>query len=93
VRDGAGTVIGHAYGGYKEERGTFVGSASGGSKFAMDVLASGLCERVDLYGYTPQGSAKYFNPEGNSMNLVHIIGLENWMYRVAQEEEMMCVFT
>ena len=38
----------------------------------MDVLASGLCTRVDLYGYTAKGSAKYFN-RGRTMNLVHIM--------------------
>jgi len=87
-----GTFIGQVYKQYREERNLYIGSASGGCKFAMDVLASRLCTRVDLYGYTAGGSSKYFNPAGKSMNLVHLIGLEHWMYRVAMEEGMMCVY-
>ena len=66
-------------------------SSSGGFKLATDVLASNLCTRVDLYGYTAKGSAKYFN-RGKQMNTVHIMGLEHWVYRAAMEAEMLCVY-
>lgn len=55
------------------------------------MLASGLCTRVDVYGYTSKGTAKYFN-KGKAMSTVHIMGLEHWAYRLAQQEGMMCVY-
>ena len=36
-------------------------SASGGFKLASDIVSSGLCKRVSLYGYSSEGGAKYFN--------------------------------
>ena len=55
------------------------------------VMASGLCTRVDLYGYTAKGSAKYFN-RGKTMSSVHLMGLEHWTYRLAQQLGMACVY-
>lgn len=79
------------YAGYKAERKLARGSPSGGYKLAGDILASGLCNRVDLYGYTAKGTGKYFN-RGKTMSSVHIMGLEHWSYRLAQQEGMMCVY-
>ena len=43
----------------KENKKVSRGSASGGFKLAGDILASGLCTRVDLYGYSSEGAGKY----------------------------------
>mmetsp|Transcript_5733 Transcript_5733/g.14731 ORF Transcript_5733/g.14731 Transcript_5733/m.14731 type:complete len:504 (-) Transcript_5733:107-1618(-) len=67
------------------------GTPAGGFKFAMDVLSSGLCKRVDLYGYTASGSGKYFKRE-MLMKPVHYSGLEHWVYREAQAIGMLCVY-
>ena len=75
----------------KENKKISRGAASGGFKLAGDILASGLCTRVDLYGYSSEGAGKYFNL-GKTMSSVHLMGLENFIYRVAQEQEMMCVY-
>ena len=86
------TVFEAAYFLYKKENKKISrGSASGGYKLAGDILASGLCSRVDLYGYSSEGAGKYFNL-GKTMSSVHLMGLENFVYRVAQEEEMVCVY-
>jgi hypothetical protein len=75
----------------KENKKISRGAASGGFKLAGDILASGLCTRVDLYGYSSEGAGKYFNL-GKTMSSIHLMGLENFIYRVAQEQEMMCVY-
>ena len=75
----------------KENKKISRGAASGGFKLAGDILASGLCKRVDLYGYSSEGAGKYFNL-GKTMSSIHLMGLENFIYRVAQEQEMMCVY-
>lgn len=85
-------AYGAAYEQYKTENKIERGAPSGGNKLAMDVISSNLCSRVDLYGYTARGSAKYFN-KGKTMSLVHILGLEHWMYRTAMEEGGVCVYS
>mmetsp|Transcript_7189 Transcript_7189/g.18457 ORF Transcript_7189/g.18457 Transcript_7189/m.18457 type:complete len:483 (-) Transcript_7189:19-1467(-) len=76
---------------YKEDRKLSRGTPAGGFKFASDVLSSGLCKRVDLYGYTAQGSGKYFK-RASLMKSVHISGLEHWVYREAQSMGMLCLY-
>lgn len=58
-------------------------SPSGGFSLGMAVLSSGLCERVDMYGFSAEGGGRYF--KNAVVNLVHIIGLEHWGYRQAME--------
>ena len=67
------------------------GSGNGTWEARPFASASGLCTWVDLYGYTAKGTAKYFN-KGKAMSTVHIMGLEHWSYRLAQQEGMMCVY-
>jgi hypothetical protein len=76
---------------YKADRKLRSGTPAGGFKFALDVLASGLCRRIDLYGYTAQGSGKYFK-RASLMKPVHISGLEHWVYREAQAMGLLCVY-
>lgn len=81
-------VAAHVY----TQRKTPLGSPSGGVKLMITMLTSGLCTRVDVYGFTAGGTSKYWNPDGKSMNLVHIIGLEHWLMRLAMEEGLACIY-
>uniref|UniRef100_A0A7S0N8T3 Peptidase C1A papain C-terminal domain-containing protein n=1 Tax=Pyramimonas obovata TaxID=1411642 RepID=A0A7S0N8T3_9CHLO len=58
-------------------------SPSGGFGLAWAVISSGLCERVDLYGFSAEGGGRYF--KNAVVNVVHKIGLEHWSYRQAME--------
>jgi hypothetical protein len=85
-------VFESAYFLYKKENKQITrGAASGGYKLVGDILASGLCTRVDLYGFSAEGDGKYFN-RGKTMSSVHLMGLEHFVYRVAQSEGMMCIY-
>mmetsp|Transcript_11871 Transcript_11871/g.16087 ORF Transcript_11871/g.16087 Transcript_11871/m.16087 type:complete len:513 (-) Transcript_11871:66-1604(-) len=58
-------------------------AASGGFGLALAVISSGLCERVDMYGFSAEGGGRYF--KNAVVNTVHVIGLEHWVYRQAME--------
>ena len=47
-------------------------------------LLSGACTRLDLYGYSSSGGGRYF--KNAVVNVVHLIGLEHYVLRVAMEE-------
>lgn len=81
-----------AYGPYHRQKGTTEKhSPSGGYGLALTVIASGLCKRVDLYGFSSYGGGRYF--KNAVVNTVHSIGLEHWVYRVAMEEGLgVCVY-
>jgi len=88
--NGVSMELWRVYAKYKEEVKSSA-TAAGGFKLALDVLASGLCKRIDLYGYTARGSGKYFKRE-SYMKPKHISGLEHWVYREAQAMGLMCVY-
>mmetsp|Transcript_16289 Transcript_16289/g.51181 ORF Transcript_16289/g.51181 Transcript_16289/m.51181 type:complete len:234 (+) Transcript_16289:315-1016(+) len=89
---GRSTPLGTSvYSGYKQEHRLKTGTPAGGFKFALDVVSSGLCTRVDLYGYTSLGTGKYF-ARNKLMKTVHISGVEHWTYRVLQEAGLACVY-
>jgi len=89
--NGVAMRFGQIYREYKEENRVTTGTPAGGFKFALDVLASGLCKRIDLYGFTARGSAKYFKRE-SYMKPRHISGLEHWVYREAQSQGLVCIY-
>ena len=64
---------------------------SGGFRLAMSVIASGLCKRLDIYGYSAAGTGRYF--KSAVVNAVHISGLEHFFFRTAMEEKLgICVY-
>jgi hypothetical protein len=70
---------------------------SNGFEMVLGVLSSGLCSRVDLYGFSAQGNGKYFvDPEsknlGAQMLFKHVAGLEHWFYREAMARGMLCIY-
>lgn len=91
--DFAAGLVGKAYSMYaaEDKRDRTKHSSSGGFKLALSVLASGLCTRVDMYGYSSYGGGRYF--KNAVVNLVHKIGLEHYVLRTAMEEKFgVCMY-
>lgn len=88
----ASEMVGNVYAKYHDELNIKTKHAStGGFKLAMSVLASGLCTRLDLYGFSSKGGGRYF--KNAVVNTVHLIGLEHYALRVAMEENYgVCVY-
>eukprot|EP00898_Chlorokybus_atmophyticus_P006059 jgi/Chlat1/6454/Chrsp45S00469 len=63
----------------------------GGYKWALQIMSSGLCTRIDMYGYTAKGTGKYFD-RGATMRSVHNAGLDHWAYRLAMELGPVCIY-
>ena len=71
-------------------------AASGGFKLACDVVGSGLCTRVSLYGFTSEGSGKYFDRSA-MVKLAHFSGLEHFALRrmmegLAEASPNVCIY-
>ncbi|GAQ78900.1 sialyltransferase family protein [Klebsormidium nitens] len=70
---------------------------SNGFEIVLGVISSGLCSRVDLYGFSAQGNGKYFvdvesKNLGAQMLFKHVAGLEHWVYREAMARGMLCIY-
>eukprot|EP00898_Chlorokybus_atmophyticus_P003044 jgi/Chlat1/3740/Chrsp259S08833 len=75
----------------KEAKLDTIQAPPGGFKWFVQVLASGMCSRIDLYGYTAKGSGKYFERD-SVMSTVHLAGLDHWVYRLAMELGAVCIY-
>jgi hypothetical protein len=66
---------------------------TGGFARAFNLLASGLCTRVDLYGFSfqPHSSGKYFDKKKQVIH-THMAGLEHWAYRYLMHKGKLCVY-
>lgn len=66
---------------------------STGFNLLAALIASRLCHRIDVYGFTSAGGGRYFEP-GEYISTSHIAGLEHWFYREAMSEDAMpvCVY-
>ena len=63
-----------------------------GFRLVTALIASRLCLRVDVYGVSAAGGGRYHAP-GNSISRSHVLGLEQWLPRLAMHEEMgVCVY-
>eukprot|EP00899_Mesostigma_viride_P018080 jgi/Mesvir1/26273/Mv01636-RA.1 len=65
---------------------------SRGFKRAMAVILSGLCSRVDMYGWS-SGGGKYFDRTAMSMK-IHLMPLEHFVYRTIMgiPQASVCIF-
>eukprot|EP00899_Mesostigma_viride_P016206 jgi/Mesvir1/24587/Mv21909-RA.1 len=63
----------------------------GGLKLALNVLSSGLCSRVDFYGFTARGGGKYFN-RGAMLKALHAPGLAHMMLAQAMAAGRACIY-
>ena len=64
---------------------------SGGFSRPLSLLASGLCTRVDIYGFSSRPSGKYFE-KGATVMPTHMMKFEHWVYRYLQSEGKLCVY-
>ena len=64
---------------------------SGGWARPMNVLASKLCTRVDLYGFSGNMGGKYF-ATSQKVRPAHAMSFEHWTYRYLQSQGKLCVY-
>ena len=64
---------------------------SGGWARPLNVLASKLCTRVDLYGFSGDMGGKYF-AKAVKVRPAHEMGFEHWTYRYLQSQGKLCVY-
>jgi hypothetical protein len=64
---------------------------SGGFSRPLSLLASGLCTRVDIYGFSSRASGKYFQRSFKVLP-THLMKFEHWVYRFLQSKGRMCVY-
>eukprot|EP00899_Mesostigma_viride_P021069 jgi/Mesvir1/28964/Mv17740-RA.1 len=70
---------------------------SNGLEVVLTFIRSRLCTFIDLYGFSKDGTGYYF-PEGAhshpgrvGMHWSHVAGLEYYVYRVAQANNILCI--
>ena len=61
-----------------------------GFKRVMAIIASGLCSRVDLYGYS-SGGGKYFHQKAKPLKH-HSLAAEHYAYRVLMSRDRVCIY-
>uniref|UniRef100_A0A061RAB2 Alpha--sialyltransferase st3gal i-r2 n=1 Tax=Tetraselmis sp. GSL018 TaxID=582737 RepID=A0A061RAB2_9CHLO len=76
---------------YKMAGGGSRNHPSGGFARPFALLASGLCTRVDLYGFSARPSGKYFNKNAKVLR-THLIKFEHWVYRYLMSVGKLCVY-
>jgi len=64
---------------------------SGGFARPLSLLASGLCTRVDIYGFSSRPSGKYFQRSFKVLP-THMMKFEHWVYRYLMQIGKMCVY-
>ncbi|XRB18485.1 glycosyltransferase family 29 [Pseudoscourfieldia marina] len=64
---------------------------SGGFSRPLNILASGLCTRVDLYGFSGQGGGKYFS-KASKVRAAHDMPFEHWSFRFLMSKGKLCVY-
>ena len=63
-----------------------------GFRLLTALVSSRLCLRVDLYGFSAAGGGRYHAP-GKFISRNHVLGLEQWLARLAMQDEMgVCVY-
>jgi hypothetical protein len=64
---------------------------SGGWARPLNVLASKLCTRVDIYGFSGDMGGKYF-AKAMKVRPAHEMMFEHWTYRFLQSQGKLCVY-
>lgn len=64
---------------------------SGGFARPLSLLASGLCTRVDIYGFSARPTGKYFQRKFKVLP-THMMPFEHWVYRYLQSIGKLCVY-
>ena len=65
---------------------------TGGYSRPLNVIASKLCTRVDLYGFgSRNGSGKYFKKSAK-VRPAHMMAYEHWTFRYLMSKGKLCVY-
>jgi len=64
---------------------------SGGWARPINLLASKLCTRIDLYGFSANMGGKYFKPS-ERVRPAHVMSFEHWTYRYMMSKGKLCVY-
>lgn len=78
---------------YKKEKKILKGTPTGGLARMISIMESGLCSRVDVYGYS-SGGGKYF-ARSAVVKEAHVINIEHYLRRVimaAQLHGKVCIY-
>jgi len=78
---------------YRMAGGTRRRHPTGGFARPFQLLASGLCTRVDMYGFSfqPDSSGKYFDKK-KAVVSTHLTHFEHWAYRYLMQQGKLCVY-
>eukprot|EP00899_Mesostigma_viride_P023046 jgi/Mesvir1/3926/Mv19866-RA.1 len=70
-----------------------------GMRLVLALLHSGLCTRLDLFGFSRSGAGHYFSGVSSNRNDArsgfvwkHVAALEYYVYEVAMANSLLCVF-
>lgn len=77
---------------YKLAGGTRRRHPSGGFAKALQLLASGLCTRVDMYGFSSKMTSGKYWDKGAKVLKAHFIHLEHWVHRYLMSQGKVCVY-
>jgi len=64
---------------------------SGGFARPINLLASKLCTRIDLYGFSGGMGGKYF-AKNEKVSQAHAMAYEHWAYRYLMSEGRLCIY-
>jgi len=64
---------------------------SGGWARPINLLASKLCTRIDVYGFSGNMGGKYF-ARRDKVRPAHLMAFEHWSYRYLMSKKKLCVY-
>ncbi|KAK3240691.1 hypothetical protein CYMTET_49486 [Cymbomonas tetramitiformis] len=91
--DGIGAAVYTAYleaSGMSSHIGSKLRRATTGFKRALGIVASQLCSRIDMYGFS-SGGGKYFARSSEPFSY-HVLAAEHFAFRVLMAQQNVCVY-
>ena len=64
---------------------------SGGMARPFNMLASGLCRRIDMYGFSGDMGGKYFKRQDKVLK-AHVMSFEHYVWRVLMKHGLLCIY-
>lgn len=65
---------------------------TGGYSRPLNVIASGLCTRVDLYGFGSRNSSGKYFKKSAKVRPAHMMAYEHWTFRYMMHKGKVCVY-
>ena len=76
----------HLYGASRRKHPT------GGYSRPLNIIASKLCTRVDLYGFGSRNSSGKYFKKSAKVRPAHIMSFEHWTFRYMMSRGKLCVY-